>query len=214
MLGFEIATQVVMLCAFFYGAIKLWKRGKPLFFQIIICAIGCCVLYDLAVIVMTFCDVNETLFNNSFFGLFGCYSLLFCANRGATGKLFEKPSKKALVFAILAGVLILALSVLVAIFYFSLKDYAFYLFVLMQIPACFIVYFNVKHLLTPPDKQGFVKAMRLTDIFSLLFCVLIIADIACWINVGLLSGIADLITAFAMVGLSISAVKGAEKWNS
>ena len=214
MLGFEIASQIVVLFAFLFGAFKLWRKGKPLYFQIIICAIGCCVLYYLATITMTICDVNETYFNNTFWGLFGCYALLLCANRGATGALFEKAPKKALIFGMLAGALMMVLSVIVAIFYFKVKDLAFYIVLLMQVPSCFVVYFNVKHLFTPPDEQGLVKAMRLTDIFSLLFCVLNIINVACWIVLSVASGIADLITAFSVVGLSISAVKGAEKWNS
>lgn len=214
MLGFEIASQVVVLFSFIFGVVNLWKKGKPLYFQIIVCAIGCCMLYYVATLTMTICDVNETYFNNSYWGLFGCYVLLLCANRDITTKLFEKTSKNALIFGILAGVLMMVLSIIVAIFYFKIKDIAFVLFLLMQIPACVVVYFNVKHLLTPSVQQGLLKAIRLTDIFSLLFCIFNIISIACWIVFGEISGIADLVTSFTMVGLSVSAVKGAEKWNS
>lgn len=213
MLYFEIATEIVIMFAFFYGAIKLWRKGKPLYFQIIICAVGCCALYNLAIIVMTFCDVNETYFNDSYFGLFGCNLFLFCANYGAIDKLFDRPKTKYVVISILLGVLTFALSVVVGILFYGVTRVAFYLFVLMELPACFVVYFNVKHLFSPVDELGMIKGLRLTDIFSLIFCVLNIVDIALWINLSVVSEIVDLISSLVILALSVSAVKGAEKWS-
>ena len=63
MLGFEIASQIVVLFAFLFGAFKLWRKGKPLYFQLVIAAVGCYALYQLFVIVVTFCDFAETYFS-------------------------------------------------------------------------------------------------------------------------------------------------------
>ena len=213
MLYFEIAAETVLLFAFFFGAVKLWRKGKPLYFQIIIAAIGCYALYQLFMIVVTFCDFTETYFNDGYFGLLGCYWLLFCANRGAVEKLFDKPKTKYTVISILAGVWMLALSTVIGIFNFDGPKVTFFLFILQQIPACFVVYFNIKHLFTPVDELGLIKGLRLTDIFSMTFCITCLLDIAAWINPSVISGIADIVLAFVAMMLAFSAVKRAEKWS-
>ncbi len=213
MLYFEIAAEIVLLFAFFYGAIKLWRKGKPLYFQIIVAAIGCYALYQLFVIVMTFCEVTETYFNDGFFGLLGCYWFLYCANHGAVEKLFDKPKTKFTLLSILAGLLTLALTIVVGIFYFDEFKITIFIFILEQIPACLVVCYNLRHLFTPVDELGLIKGLRLTDIFSMTFCIISIFDIACWINPGIISGIADLVLALVSMALAFSAVKGAEKWN-
>ena len=213
MLYFEIATEIVMLCAFFYGAINLWRKGKPLYFQIIICAIGCVALYQLSVIVMTFCDVNETYFNNSFFGYLGCNFFMFCANRGALEKMFDKPKTGYIVISALAGVAMFALTIFVDFLYFGAARAVFFLYIVMQIPACFVVYYNVKHLFTPKDDLGLIKGIRMTDVFTLAFNVFSVIDLIFWIDYSILSGVADLLLSFLVMGLSISAVRGAKKWN-
>lgn len=213
MLYLEIAAEIVVLFAFFFGAIKLWRKGKPLYFQIIICAIGCFALYYLAVIVLLFCDVTETYYNNSFLGFFGCNLFLFCANRGAIDKMFDKPKTIFIVVSILAGIIMFALSIVVGIFYFGVTKAAFYIFVIMEVPACFVVYFNVKHLFTPKDELGLIKGLRFTDITTLILCILCLASIALWINESIVSGVGDFITSLAALALSVAAVKGAEKWS-
>ena len=213
MLYFEIAAETVLLFTFFFGAVKLWRKGKPLYFQIIIAAIGCYALYQLFVIVVTFCDFAETYFNDGFFGLLGCNCFLLCANHGAVEKLFDKPKKKYTVISILAEVLMLALSIVIAVFYFEKIQITFFLFILQQIPACLVIGYNIRHLFTPVDELGLIKGLRLTDIFSMTFCITGTLDIAAWINPGVISGIADLVLAFVAVALMFSAVKGAEKWS-
>lgn len=140
--------------------------------------------------------------------------LLFCANRGAIEKVIcEKPKAKVLIFSMLAALAVLILSVLVGAYYYGVDKFVFYVFVLVQFPACFVVYFNVLHLLSPIDDLELLKGLKLTDIFSITFLVTFTIDIACWKSVGIISGVADLIVSLTIVALSVSAVKGAKKWN-
>mgnify|MGYP003295186050 CR=1 FL=1 len=114
MIAMELLSTIILLFAFFYGAIKLWRKGKPLYFQIIICAIGCFALFHLSVIVMAYCNVNETYFNDSFFGILGCYMLLLCANSGAIDKVVcEKPKKKVVLLSVIASLIELFLTTVV-----------------------------------------------------------------------------------------------------
>lgn len=213
MLYFEIAAEIVLLFAFFFGAVKLWRKGKPLYFQIIIAAVGCYALYQLFVIVVTFCNFAETYFNDGLFGLLGCYWLLFSANYGAVEKIFDKPKTKYTVISIIAGVLMMALSAVVGIFYCGEVRVTFFIYIMQQIPACLVVCCNIRHLFTPADELGLIKGLRLTDIFSMLFCITCLFDTAAWINPGVISGIADLVLSFVAAALSFSAVKGARKWS-
>lgn len=214
MILLEAFSSIIFLAAFFYGAIKLWKKGKPLYFQIIICAIGCCALFHISVIVMAYCNVNETFFNDSFFGIFGCYMLLLCANRGTLEKIiYEKSKPAASVLAVAAGIMALVLSTGVGLYCYGADKPVFYIFVLVQLPACFVVHYNVKHLLSRSDELGLLKGLRFTDIFTLVFCIVLIFDTACWKKVSIISAAADLAVSLAIMALSVSAVRGAKKWS-
>lgn len=213
MIAFEIAALLILLFSFFYGAIKLWKKGNPLYFQIIICAIGCTLLFNIAVLVMTFCNVNETDFNTSIFGLFGCNLFLLCANRGALEKLFDAPNKKCLIISIFSGVIEFAFCFVVAILYYGFSNPAFYIFLIVQLPLSFVVYFVTKRLLSPQDDLGLKKSMFLNDIFILLYCVFVNLDILSGLKIGILSGIGELSVALIALGLCLTCVKGAKKWN-
>lgn len=208
-----IIATVISAFAFAIAAIKLWKKDKPLYFQILTCAIGCYALFELAVLVMTYCNINQTYFNTSFFGLIACDLFLFCANRGDIEKIFEKPKRKSFILSIVAGALFFIASVVIGIFYFKTSTVSFYLFILIQIPTSFVVYFNVRHLLSPSKDQSLKRRINILDIGSLVFCVLFLVDFACWINVSTLTGIMDLVTSLVVLALSILTIKGAEKWN-
>lgn len=212
MLALIIIAAAILIFSFFYGAIKLWKKKKPLYFQIIIAAIGCYALYQLFTVVMVFCDINEIYFNDGFFGLFGSYLFLLCANTGVFEKIFEKPKTQYLVISILSGVLLFGISLAVSLLYFGGLSFNFFIFILQQLPACFVVYFNVKHLFTPVDDLGLIKDIRLTDIFSILFCVMSLLDILAWTIPGIISGIADLVLSLVALGLTLTCVKGGQKW--
>ena len=84
---------------------------------------------------------------------------------------------------------------------------------MQQIPACLVVCCNIRHLFTPAAELGLIKGLRLTDIFSMAFCITCLLDIATRIDSGIISGIADLVLAFVAVALALSAIKGAEKWS-
>lgn len=214
MLALEIVSGVIIIFSFFYGAIKLWKKGKPLYYQILIAAVGCYALYQLFVIVMCFCDAGEIYFNDGLFGLLGCYLFLLCANTGAFEKIFDKPKKRFIFISVLAGVALFALSVGAGLIYFEgINNPVFYIFVSTQIPACLVVYFNVKHLFTPLDELGLIKDLRLSDIVSIIFCVASVLDFIAWSYPGIISGIADVIFSLITLAMTLTAIRGAKKWN-
>lgn len=214
MIALELLSTIILLFAFFYGAIKLWRKDKPLYFQIIICAIGCFALFHLSVIVMAYCNVNETYFNDSFFGILGCYMLLLCANSGAIDKaICENPKRDTIILSIFSGLVELALTVIVGYLYYGFNNIVFYIYILIQIPACIVVYYNAKHLLSPIDDVRLLEGMRLTDIFSIIFIVVFTFDILSWKTVGIVSAICDLLVSILILLLSFFSVKGAKKWS-
>lgn len=213
MIAIEIIATIISLFAFFFGAFKLWKKGKPLYFQIIICAVGCYALYQLSTLVLSYCNIETIDFNICFFGLFGCGLFLFSANNGAMEKVIDQPKTRFIIISALFGLLYLALSIIIGVYYFGIANVVFYIFVVIQIPPSFVVYFNVKHLFSPNDDLGLKKGLKLTDICSIIFCALTIVNIALWVNVNIFSAIADLIVSLSATALSYSSIKGAEKWN-
>ena len=105
------------------------------------------------------------------------------------------------------------LSAIAGIYYFnSAARFVFYVYLLSRIPACIAAYYCTMHLLSPADELGLKEGLRYTDIFTLAFCVLCIADFVCRKNIGVLSGIADVVVSLVLTALSAAAVRGAEKW--
>ncbi len=162
---------------------------------------------------MSCCNINEIYFNTSFFGLLGCNIFLFCANRGALEKLFDKPKTKYIIISAISGLLQFGISFVVGFFCFKPTNFVFYLFVAIQIPLAFVVYFVVKRLLSQNDELGLKNGLLLNDIFILLYCVFVNLDILSWLKTGILSGVGDLLIALIILGLSYTSAKGAKKWN-
>ena len=206
-----LIAGIISFIAFLLGAFKFWKKEQPFYYQILICAAGCYALYQIIVCVMTFCKVNETTFNNSFFGLLATNLLLLCSNFEILEK--KNQSNKTVAFLSAFGAtLTLGFIIIVGIFYCGITNFAFYMYLIAMLPMCLVVYIVLTRLLIKNENK-ICKETKLTSLLTIVFCELCIADIACWINVSIISGIADLINSLVLLALIISAFIEAKKWN-
>ena len=67
---FALASFLIAVFAFGFGAAKLFKKKKPLYLQLLVCAAGCFAIQQLSYIVNIWCSVTAAV-SIGMFGIFG-----------------------------------------------------------------------------------------------------------------------------------------------
>ena len=208
---FGLASFLVAAFAFGFGAAKLFKKKKPMYLQILVCAAGCFALQQLSYVVNIWCGVTAAV-SVGMFGIFGCNFFLLSANFGTLDKIVDdgNGSGKARAISIIAPVIMAVLTVLA---FFSWKDkdmFCAVMWVVMLLPALPASYFNLKHILLPLDPFEFLRATRPCNIAALAFYLVTAVYIIC--SASGKGGVLSVLMSVSVLTLSLCAVKGAEKW--
>ena len=213
-LYFALASFLIAAFAFGFGARKLFKKKKPMYLQILVCAAGCFAIQQLSYVVNIWCDVTAAV-SIGMFGIFGCNFFLLSANFGTLDKIVDdgRGSGKARAISVIAPII---MAVLAAVAFLSWKDkdmLCAVMWLVMLIPALPASYFNLKHILLPMDPFAFLRATKPCNIAALAFYVLTAAYAICSADIeSSVSGILSLLMSLSVLALSLCAVKGAEKW--
>ena len=200
--------------AFGYGAVKLFKKRKPMYLQLLVCASGCFALEQLSYIVNLWCGVTEAV-NIGMLGIFGCNFFLLSANFGTLDKIVDesKGFYKVRAVSIIAPV---AMAALTAFAFLSWKErdmFCAVMWALMLIPALPASYFNLKHILLPMDPFEFLRATKPCNIAAIVFYVVTAAYGICSADMeSTVSGILSVLMSLSVLALSLCAVKGAKRW--
>ena len=211
---FGLASFLMAAFAFGYGAAKLFKKKKPMYLQILVCAAGCFAIQQLSYTVNIWCGVTEAV-SIGMLGIFGCNFFLLSANFGTLDRVVDdgKGSVKARVGALVAPAV---MAVLTAAAFFSWKDKDLFYAVLCLVkllPALPASYFNLKHILLPMDPFEILRATRPCNIAALVFYALTAAyEIFSAGAEDTVSGILSVAMSVSVLALSLCAVKGAKKW--
>ena len=211
---FALASFLLAAFAFGFGAIKLFKKKKPLYLQILVCAAGCFAIQQLSYVVNIWCDVTAAV-SIGMFGIFGCNFFLLSANFGTLDKIVDdgKGSGKARAISIIAPVV---MAVLAVVAFLSWKDkdmFCAVMWTLMLIPALPASYFNLKHILLPMDPFEFLRATKPCNIAALVFYLVTAVYVICSASQSsTVSGVLTVAMSLSVLGLSLCAVKGAKKW--
>lgn len=216
---FVLLAFAVSAAAFGYGAYHLFRKDRPKYFQLYVCAAGCYMLEELWVI------VNSLLGNGSqdglatvrLVGFFGCLCFMLSANANEFDKVVDDGTdQRAKVLALIAPA---ALLVPFAFFAFSpvnTESAAVIVIGFLSIsPALFAAYFSAKHLLLPEDALGFLRITRGIDILALVFYAAnYVYPLAYLYCPGTVMSIYDLLLAGMLFGMIVLCRKGAEKWKA
>ena len=211
---FALASFLIAVFAFGFGAVKLFKKKKPLYLQIVVCAAGCFALRQLSEAINFWCGVTAAVCTGMF-GIFGSNFFLLSANFGTLDKIVDdgKDSKKARAAAVLAPV-ITALLAIFAFFAWKDKDlFCAVMWLVMLLPALPASYFNLKHILLPIDPFEFLRATRPCNIAALVFYIVTAAYVICAASAGSsVCGVLSVLMALSMLAIALCAVKGAKRW--
>ena len=211
---FSLVSFLIAAFAFGYGAYKLFKKKKPMYLQLLVCAAGCFAIQQLSYVVNIWCDVTEAV-SIGMFGIFGCNFFLLSANFGTLDRIVDdgKGSGKARAISVIAPVI---MAVLAVVAFLSWKDkdmFCAVMWLIMLIPALPASYFNLKHILLPMDPFEFLRATKPCNISALIFYAVTAAYVICSASQSsTVSGILSVAMSLSVLGLSLCAIKGAEKW--
>ena len=211
---FALASFIVAAFAFLFGAVKLFKKKKPMYLQILVCAAGCFAIEQLSCIVNIWCDVTAAV-SIGMFGIFGCNFFLLSANFGTLDKIVDdgKGSAKARAISVFAPVIMAMLSIAAFLSWKDKDMFCAVMWIIMLLPALPASYFNLKHILLPMDPFRFLRATKPCNIAALVFYIVTSAYVICLASMGdTVSGILSVLMSVSVLALSMCAVKGAEKW--
>ena len=212
---YGIVSFVVAAAAFWLGAIKLFGTKSPLYMKLLVCAAGCFMLEQQLLLINLWCGVKE-MFSIGMLGILGCNCFLLSANYGTLDKVVDDGSKQnrtAKLLAVIASVVVAIACINVFIAWKDKDIICAVMWVLMLLPAIPASYFNLKHILLPADDFGFLRATRFCNISALVLYIVMAAFAACSASESSrLVGIFSCLMSLAVLGITISAIRGAKKW--
>ena len=212
----ELVPLFAALCSFIYGLNKFFKKGKPLFLQSITMAMGCHALGSIYHLCQTI-TTEEVLegFTPAYLGRIGFFLFLITASYGQMDRIVDdgsqkvRPSRYIALLAPIGAVLLylpngtmedLPLATKIAV-------------LLVWLPAIVSVYYNLKHAIIPDCDFGFIKAIRLYNVFAVCLGFAELLCLTAWdylYNTQLV--ICSIVFALLCVATMHAAKKGAEKW--
>lgn len=211
---FALVSFLIAAFAFGFGAAKLFKKRKPMYLQILVCAAGCFAIQQLSYVVNIWCNVTAAV-SIGMSGIFGCNFFLLSANYGTLDKIVDdgKGSKKARVGAVAAPVVMAVLAVVAFLAWKDKDMFCAVMWFVMFLPALPASYFNLKHILLPMDPFEFLRATKPCNIAALTFYIVTATYVICSASMeSTISGILSVLMSLSVLALSLCAVKGAERW--
>lgn len=214
----ELAAFIISAAAFLRGIAKMFRKGKPMYFQLLICSAGCFSLKELWTIINEICGVSGII-NVGLIGNLGCFWFMLSANYGSLDSFVDDKScsnKKPKILALIAPAV---LALCLGLFIFNSLNNNSRANVLIP-SACFIPtlaasYYSLKHLILPVDELGFLRSTKLCNIFIIMLCIAAYVEL-----VVLLGGSSIALSAVSltisclMAGLVFACERGTKIWGT
>lgn len=213
-------AELVPLCAtlvsFIYGLRKFFKKGKPLFLQSLTMAMGCHALGSIYHLCQTLTIENVMEgFTPAYLGRIGFFLFFITASYGQMDRILDDGTKSirpARHIALIAPVIAILLYIPNGTME-DLPTQTKIAVLLVWLPALASVYYNLKHAIIPNCDFGFIKAIKLYNIFALCLGFAELLCLTAWdylYNTQLV--ICSVVFALLCVAMMHAAKKGAEKW--
>lgn len=212
----ELLPLITTTAAFIYGVMNFFKKGKPLYLQSITMAMGCYALGSLYHICLAITnDIFFDGFTPAYLGHIGFYLFFITASYGQMDRIIDdgsaelKSSRIIAVSAPVVSALLYLPNILISDSFLSTKI----TYLIIWIPACFSVYFNLKHALIPDLDFGFVKAIKPYNAFAVClgFSELLLLTAQNYYEVYSMAVTAVLFSVFCALTMFF-AKRGSERW--
>ena len=204
---------------FIYGIVRLFKKGVPLYFQLMVCAAGCYALSDLHTLVGLLCGDESYGLTVVSVAILGCFCFLVSANYGQLDRVVDDRGKKNTKAALIAGIFpagIAAFMIGYAVYISgSVTPLHIAIVLLIYLPSLPASYFSLKHLLIPVDELGLLRATRGCNILTLTICLLEIAYLPVYLFLSDTAKIVlCIITSAAAAALVFACERGFRIWKT
>ena len=210
------SALVISIAAFVHGAVKILKKGKPLYFQIVIWAVGCYCLQCIESCVVYLCGDFSDKGIVGQIAMCGFFVALISANFGALDTIVDERSKnngKYRKLALVAPVAFGIASVVALKNIFPLYNFAAIVYGMSLLSMIVASYFSLKHLLLPNDELGILSCTRMCNIICLIIYLLAVLLIIIYKRVNpIISDVLNLIISFFVLALTLAAEKGEKSW--
>ena len=212
----ELTPLFATLICLVYGLKHFFKRGKPVFLQMITMAMGCNALG----IVYHLCQflTSDTLtegFTPAYLGAIGFFLFIITSTYGQLDRILDdgspnmKPSRYVALIAPIGAALLYIPNCIVEDLPMKTKV----VYALVWIPAAVAVYFNLKHAIIPDMGFGFIKAIRPYNILVVALCFSeLISFTAFNYDDNVAIAVSSVIFGILCICTMVAAKKGAEKW--
>lgn len=212
---FTALMCVCALVAFIYSSRRLFVKGMPLYFQIVVCAIGCLLIEKVAYLIEFYTNALNEGTGVYVLGIMGCLMFLLSANHGVLDRLVDDGNSTLKIK--LAGYFIAIVILIGIVFNFMLVSTVSLttgiILAIVCIPAVPAAYFNVKHLLLPMDPFELLKNTRAINVLSLTYYISVISYmLSSMLDLSIVKYVFDAMYTLSMCLMGFFAVKGAKRW--
>ncbi len=206
----------ISIFAFVHGAVKLFKKGKPLYCQIIMWAVGCYCLQGIEDCIVYLCgDFSDTGIVGQI-ALCGCFIALLSANYGTLDNIVDDRSQnnsKYRRLALIAPAVYGTVSFAAVAHIFPLDNFVASMYGISFLSMTVASYFNLKHLLLPRDELGILPCTKMCNMICLIFYAFAVLLILIYGRVSdTVSNIVNVIMAVLVLALTLAAEKGEKSW--
>lgn len=209
---FESIAFGISILAFIYGMFKVFAPNTPIYYKMIISAVGCYALEELWVIVNALCGVENDTFSIRLIGIVGCFCTFLTANSRALNNLLGKDklnNKASKYLALIAPIIVFA--VLLMSFLKVNKSKAI-IMTIVFLPLIIDSYYELKFILAPMDDKCLLKQIKIINAL-ILFEYAISISYAFVREMNLLL-VMDIISAIGMALIVFACRRGAIKWKT
>lgn len=211
----NLAVLICTAIGFVYGIFRFFKKGKALYLQIIVCALGCMMLGRLFQVVMLLTEGGiPNGFHVGILGTIGGFWFFFSANYGQMDRLLDdgaKDKRKYRLLALLAPAVIAAgyIPIVLSDSTVEYKGVCVVVVLFLMLAS----YFNLKHIIMPDVELGIIGCIRNYNVLALALALLTMAEMILWID-GNPIALWFVYTLLCLVSLAIVPVleRGVKKW--
>lgn len=216
---FEIISITVSIIAFLFGAFTLLKKEIPLYFKLIVCAVGCYTLEEVWVLVNTLFGENENMISIRLIALFGCLCFFYSASASYLDEMVDtdkKANKKIRIVALIMPVVLLGIYLDFAIFSESATIFVKIIIFISMFPAVLSSYYNFKHLLMKKNSARYLSAVKpINAVILVFFIVMFVYMVPQITSSGLIEiEVLDAVSSCAFALIIILCVRGAKRWKT
>lgn len=209
-------SMVISFAAFAHGAIKLLKKGKPLYCQIIMWAVGCYCLQCIENCVVYFCGDFSDKGIVGQIAMCGFFFALLAANFDTLDNIVDDRSQnngKYRKLALIAPLAYGGASVAAFLHIFPIYNFAACVYGLALLSMTVASYFNLKHLLLPKDELGILSCTKMCNIICLVIYAVAVMLVLIYGRVTqVISNVLNVIVSVLVLVLTLAAEKGEKSW--